>query len=98
MLLFPSLWEEPFGLVAIEAMTSGAIVIGSNRGAIPEVIGDAGFVVEPEADKFAEAIKTVLKMTEEGKEELRLNGIQRVKELFNLEKNIEQIEGLLSGR
>lgn len=95
LLLFPSLCEEAFGLVAVEAMAAGAIVIGSNRGAIPEVIGDAGFVAEPEADKFAEAIKTVFKMTEEGKGRIRLNGVRRVKELFSLEKNIRQIEEVL---
>lgn len=98
LFLFPSLWEEPFGLVAAEAMASGAIVIGSNRGGIPEVIGDAGFIVEPEAYKFAEAIMTVFKMSEEEKNILRLVGAGRVKDLFSFEKNVKQIEELLLGR
>ncbi len=84
-------------MVAVEAMASGAIVIGSNRGAIPEVIGEAGFVVEPKAEEFAKAIKKVLILNEDEKEKLRLKGQQRVQEFFNLEKNILQIEKVLSG-
>lgn len=42
-------WKEQFGHVLIEAMASGVPVVGSNSGAIPEVIGDAG-IVFPEGD------------------------------------------------
>jgi glycosyltransferase involved in cell wall biosynthesis len=38
-MIMPSRWEA-FGLSAIEAMRAGVPVIGSNRGAIPEVVGD----------------------------------------------------------
>ena len=55
-LAIPSLttrkWAEQFGRVAVEAMAHGVPVIGSDSGAIPEVIGDAGLVV-PEADGSA---------------------------------------------
>jgi glycosyltransferase involved in cell wall biosynthesis len=39
-LLCPIRWEEPFGLVAIEAMLVGTPVIGFTRGAFPEIIDD----------------------------------------------------------
>jgi glycosyltransferase involved in cell wall biosynthesis len=39
-LLFPIEWEEPFGLVMIEAMLSGVPVLGNARGAVPEVVDD----------------------------------------------------------
>jgi len=42
-------WKEQFGHVLVEAMASGVPVIGSNSGAIPEVIGDAG-IIFPEGD------------------------------------------------
>ncbi len=42
-------WKEQFGHVLIEAMACGVPVVGSDSGAIPEVIGDAGVVV-PEGD------------------------------------------------
>ena len=42
MLLVPSVWEEPFGRVAAEAMVNGIPAIVSNRGALPEVIRSGG--------------------------------------------------------
>jgi glycosyltransferase involved in cell wall biosynthesis len=46
-LLFPVEWEEPFGLVMIEAMLVGTPVIAFPRGAVPEVVeeGVTGFIV-----------------------------------------------------
>ena len=42
-------WKEQFGVVLVEAMLCGVPVVGSDSGAIPEVIGDAGFIF-PEGD------------------------------------------------
>jgi glycogen(starch) synthase len=36
----PSIWNEPFGNVAVEGLTSGAIVISSNNGGLPEACGN----------------------------------------------------------
>lgn len=55
-LVLPSLtranWKEQFGRVLVEAMASGVPVIGSDSGAIPGVIGEAGLIV-PEGDVAA---------------------------------------------
>ncbi len=40
VVLFPIDWEEPFGLVMIEAMACGTPVIATRRGSVPEVIED----------------------------------------------------------
>lgn len=45
-------WREQFGVVLVEAMLSGVAVVGSDSGAIPEVIGDAGLIF-PEGDVAA---------------------------------------------
>jgi glycosyltransferase involved in cell wall biosynthesis len=39
-LVFPILWEEPFGMVMIEAMACGTPVVALRRGAVPEVVVD----------------------------------------------------------
>lgn len=56
VLALPSLtrpnWKEQFGRVLVEAMCSGVPVVGSDSGAIPAVVGDAGLIV-PEGDPAA---------------------------------------------
>jgi glycosyltransferase involved in cell wall biosynthesis len=56
-LLFPIDWPEPFGLVMIEAMSSGTPVIAWRNGSVPEVIsnGESGFIV----DSIDEAVAAV---------------------------------------
>ena len=47
-LLFPIEWDEPFGMVMIEAMACGTPVIAFNRGSVPEVVKEnsTGFIVQ----------------------------------------------------
>lgn len=42
IMLVPSVWEEPFGLVALEGAACGCWVIGSDRGGLPDAIGPCG--------------------------------------------------------
>jgi glycosyltransferase involved in cell wall biosynthesis len=42
--LMPSLWRETLGRVAMEALANGLPVLASDRGALPETLGEAGFV------------------------------------------------------
>lgn len=53
--------DEGFGLPALEAMAHGCPVIAANRASLPEVVGDAGLLVEPERiDDVAEAIRRLI--------------------------------------
>ena len=59
-LLFPIQWEEPFGLVMVEAMASGTPVLATRRGSAPEVVDDGvtGFVCD-DLDEMVEAFPRV---------------------------------------
>jgi UDP-glucose:(glucosyl)LPS alpha-1,2-glucosyltransferase len=48
IVVVPSRWPEPFGLVALEALASGAALICSPRGGLPEVAGDAALYANPD--------------------------------------------------
>lgn len=54
-LLFPIVWDEPFGLVVVEAFACGTPVLAFSAGSAPELIvpGETGFVVQPGEDPFA---------------------------------------------
>ena len=59
-LILPSL-NEGFGLPALEAMACGTPVIASNVAALPEVVGDAGLLVNPwDVEALAQAIHQLL--------------------------------------
>jgi spore coat protein SA len=79
----PSLFQEPFGMVSAEAMACGTPVVGSNRGGIPEVLGDAGILVNPEdIDEFASALSTLLDSAEY-RTSIGRAGLFRCQELFD---------------
>lgn len=60
LVLFPSL-AEGFGLPALEAMACGAPLIAANTTSLPEVVGDAGLLLDPhEPDEWAEAMNRLL--------------------------------------
>jgi glycosyltransferase involved in cell wall biosynthesis len=67
-LVFPSLYEG-FGQPPLEAMACGCPVACSNRTALPEVVGDAARLFDPESpEAIAEAVRDVLAAPEEWRE------------------------------
>lgn len=60
-LVMPAKWDEPFGRVIVEAMGAGLPVIASRRGGIPEAMGGAGMLLEPDAgaDVWVRALRAL---------------------------------------
>jgi glycogen(starch) synthase len=52
ILVVPSRWPEPFGIVALEAIACGCVAVGSANGGLPEAIGPCG-VTFPNGDPRA---------------------------------------------
>jgi glycosyltransferase involved in cell wall biosynthesis len=77
--VYPSRYEG-FGLRALEAMACGAAVISSDRTALPETVGSAGLLVDPEnVHAVAKAMRRVLEVPEL-REDLRSRAYARSKQ------------------
>ena len=59
-LVMPLLWDEPFGLVVVESLSSGTPVIAWRRGSMPEIIddGETGFLVD-DVDQAVSAVTRI---------------------------------------
>ncbi len=80
--VIPSLYEG-FGLPAGEAMSCGIAVISSNGGALPEIVGDAGLVVQAgNKEVLADAIADLLRHPEKGGK-LGIAGRKRILDKFS---------------
>jgi len=63
IVVIPSRWPEPFGLAALEAAASGAFIIATRQGGLPEAAGPAALYIEADNPaKLATAIITVAEM------------------------------------
>jgi len=58
-LWMPALWDEPFGLTTIEALFSGTPVLGTRRGALPELLTDEVGAQCDTLDQMVEAARTI---------------------------------------
>jgi alpha-1,3-rhamnosyl/mannosyltransferase len=89
LLVMPS-FEEGFGIPVLEAMSVGVPVVAANRGSLPEVLGDAGPLVDPDhPDAMAAAIARFLKDETYTAECVR-RGLARAKE-FRWDRTAERV-------
>lgn len=88
LFVFPSFYEG-FGLPVLEAMACGTPVITSTTSSLPEVVGDAGIMVDPhDVDGLAKAMHEVV--TNEGlRQDMIKRGLERAK-MFSWEKTAEE--------
>jgi glycosyltransferase involved in cell wall biosynthesis len=87
--VFPSTYEG-FGLPVLEALQCGAPVISSNRSSLPEVVGDAAILVDPNDESaLVEAIVSLVSNPDR-REELRALGIRQAGK-FSWESSAESV-------
>ena len=107
-LIFPILWEEPFGLVMVEAMACGTPVVAFAQGSVPEIIkdGKTGFIINSsDQDKrgdwiitkngvkgLCEAVSKIYKMPDSEYKKMREACRAHVKEKFTLSKMVDSHE------
>ena len=108
LFLFPIEWEEPFGLVMIEAMAAGTPIVAFARGSVPEVIkdGETGFIVNSSdedkrgdwivkkvgIDGLCEAVERIYSMPKDHYRQMRKNCRGHVEKFFTIEKMIDNYE------
>jgi glycosyltransferase involved in cell wall biosynthesis len=86
--LFPLQWDEPFGLVVIEAMAAGTPVVAYPRGSMPELIkhGETGYLLDSE-DEMVEMIDRIETLD-------RARCRKWVEEHFSVERMVDGYEDL----
>ena len=95
LFVFPS-FREGFGFPPLEAMTCGVPVVASNATSLPEVIGDAGILVDPcKVNDISEAIIKVL-TDPKLRDDLVERGLRRARR-FAVEKMAKKMIGVFEG-
>jgi glycosyltransferase involved in cell wall biosynthesis len=97
VLVVPSLWEEPFGLVAVEGMARGLPVVATRSGALPEIIADGvtGTIVEKDPTALRDAVRHLIDDRPDA-ERLGAAGRRRVEEHFHPARQLQIVYRLVA--
>jgi glycosyltransferase involved in cell wall biosynthesis len=60
LFVYPGVWDEPFGRVFLEALAAGTPIVGSDVGALADIVGEAGVVADSTPEALAHAIIRLL--------------------------------------
>jgi glycosyltransferase involved in cell wall biosynthesis len=96
--VYPSVWQEVFGISIVEAMAHGLPCIANNVGGIPEIIEDGknGFLTKkPTSEGLAEAIRRVTALYENGGIEAVSRSAKARAQEFSLQRTCDEMESEL---
>lgn len=97
ILIFPSVWDEPFGITILEGMSSGLAVVGTGTGGSAEIMKDGvNALLFHKEDAYACASQLMRLMTDnELYEQIRSRGRHSVEQEFDFARTINHLEGFL---
>lgn len=98
ILIFPSIWDEPLGMVPLEAMASGLAVIGTGAGGSSEILNnDINALTFPKEDAGSCATQILRLITDkELYDRIRRQGRRTIKDHFGWDTIINRIENALN--
>lgn len=93
----PSIWNEPFGMINIEAMASAVPVVASSVGGIPEILLHGSGVLVPSGDveKLAQAIRALLE-NKSVRTEIAAKGYNHFLENYTWDKITAQYDSVIA--
>lgn len=94
--IYPSIWEEGFGISVVEAMSRGCIPITFNKGGLPEIIDNEqnGFLVDKIDEKeLAQKIKEVDQLNNEKQNEVKERAVEKARK-YTIQKTISSLESI----
>lgn len=94
VLIIPSIWEEPFGRVVIEANQYGLPVIGANRAGILEIINNINTGITYQYDSIIELNKAIKYFSNRNNIKKYYDAIEQNIEKYSVEKQIEEFSKL----
>ncbi len=92
ILVVPSLWEEPFGLVAVEGMARGLPIVATRSGGLVDIVaeGETGFLVSKSPEALKMAVERLLDDVRL-RDQMGVMGRVRVMEVFASEPKLKRI-------
>lgn len=90
--IVPSLWPEPFGLVAIEAMEAGCPLIASDVGGLSEILAEDRGTLVPPGDPDALAKAMIALLADEDRRRDHAERALRSMDRFSVDRIVDQIE------
>ncbi len=94
--IIPSKWDEPFGMVAIEAMLCSCITFVEEKGGLAEIASQTNAVVFDSPKALINEIQSIIQGTAESKRKLAFAQYSLTKTFFSREKFAEKISAMIT--